>query len=404
MAAVQYEASYEGPEHIFAIALDSGEILKIEPDEDVATAEQTTRGWEVGLKSGEDTIRIVASKKKDGKVKIRNKPTKTTEIKGRNRERKTKSVIEPENRRLAVGGTKTTLVLRAIDAIGVSTSASESVLSDEVFGTGEDPVNLKSQYEACSYNQVTFEAATSSTQSGTLTTPGVYTVNIENTVSGSERGSIESAMVAEGNNMLGKMHSQYDSQYDHVMLCIPPGTNGGWIGYGYYNWYLTVFNDNWCKYVSIQMHELGHNFDLAHSGENGEQYDDASGMMGYSYDDDDIPLMCFNAAKNFQLGWYTNGHKELQGAAKIWSGKLFGIVDYKGPDYVYPANEAIIIRSHGSPDDYYVSFNRGAEFNSGTLEGRDQVLVHKRATGVSREKSWLVAKLSESQKHIIPGM
>ena len=38
------------------------------------------------------------------------------------------------------------------------------------------------------------------------------------------------------------------------MLCIPPGTKEGWIGYAYFNWDLSVYNDNWCLYPSIQMH------------------------------------------------------------------------------------------------------------------------------------------------------
>ena len=66
-----------------------------------------------------------------------------------------------------------------------------------------------------------------------------------------------------------------------VGQCIPPGTSGGWIAYAYINHWLSVYNDRWCEYPSGQMHELGHNLNLAHSGE-GATYDDQSGMMGYS--------------------------------------------------------------------------------------------------------------------------
>lgn len=41
---------------------------------------------------------------------------------------------------------------------------------------------------------------------------------------------------------------------------------------------------------------------LKHSGEGSDEYDDKSGMMGYSYSGDDIPVMCFNNAKNWQIG------------------------------------------------------------------------------------------------------
>lgn len=52
------------------------------------------------------------------------------------------------------------------------------------------------------------------------------------------------------------------------------------------------------------MHEIGHNLNLAHSNENGATYNDQTGMMGYSYGSSDTPVMCFNAAKHYQLGWY----------------------------------------------------------------------------------------------------
>jgi len=42
---------------------------------------------------------------------------------------------------------------------------------------------------------------------------------------------------------------------------------------------------------SVQMHEIGHNLNFAHSGEGTEVYGDQSGMMGYSYSDDEGPVM-----------------------------------------------------------------------------------------------------------------
>jgi len=37
---------------------------------------------------------------------------------------------------------------------------------------------------------------------------------------------------------------------------------GAWIAYAYVNSWLTVYNNNYCNYVSAQMHELGHNLNL----------------------------------------------------------------------------------------------------------------------------------------------
>ena len=48
--------------------------------------------------------------------------------------------------------------------------------------------------------------------------------------------------------------------------------------------------------------------DLRHSGETpcptpaSCEYADKTGMMGFSYAADDFPAMCFNNAKNWQIG------------------------------------------------------------------------------------------------------
>jgi hypothetical protein len=61
------------------------------------------------------------------------------------------------------------------------------------------------------------------------------------------------------------------------------------------------------------MHNIGHNLNLAHSGERYfygcygcRQRADQSGMMGKVSNKESSPRMCFNAAKNYQLGWYSD--------------------------------------------------------------------------------------------------
>ena len=50
---------------------------------------------------------------------------------------------------------------------------------------------------------------------------------------------------------------------------------------------------------------------LGHSNEQGIQADDETDYMGYSYPDYQEPLMCFNPAKSYQLGWYTNQQQSI---------------------------------------------------------------------------------------------
>jgi hypothetical protein len=153
------------------------------------------------------------------------------------------------NRRLRTG-TKRVLVLRAV-ASDKFTTASEVELSDDIFGTSGDVINLKTQYRSCSDNQLIFEPLTTNSLVGT---DGVYTVNIPSTVvTGAADGDIVTAMVDKATADLGSL----TTLVDYVMVCVPPGTSGGWIAYAYINYWLSVFNDNWCRYPSGQLHEIG---------------------------------------------------------------------------------------------------------------------------------------------------
>ena len=143
--------------------------------------------------------------------------------------------------------------------------------------------------------------------------------------------------------------------------------------------------------------EIGHNIGLAHSGEGSDSYGDRTGMMGYSYNYDDGPEMCFNAPKNWQLGWYPLG--ELEVVNQYFEGKIFGIADYGAfiNGDLNVSNDEIIMAKVINPaagEDWYVSFNRDTGINSGTVEGQDQVLVHKRPQGTGYAESSLMAKLS----------
>ena len=74
-------------------------------------------------------------------------------------------------------------------------------------------------------------------------------------------------------NILGDLKSD---RFDLNMFCFLPGT-GDWLAYAFVNSKLYFYNNKWCQYVSTQMHEVGHNLGLAHSGEAGEcNYSDQS--------------------------------------------------------------------------------------------------------------------------------
>jgi hypothetical protein len=151
------------------------------------------------------------------------------------------------NRRsLQAVGTRTVLVVRVI-APDAATTATMAQLSDDVFGTSGDPANLKSQYAACSYNQLVFNPAVAAG-----VTNGVREVSISQTVTNVADDVVRNAVTAA----IGGGKPSYA---DYVMYCLPSGTSGSWIAYAYVNSWMSVYNNQWCRYLSAQMHEVGHN-------------------------------------------------------------------------------------------------------------------------------------------------
>jgi len=301
--------------------------------------------------------------------------------------------------------TKKVLVLRA-NAPDASTTSTTSQISDKIFGTDGDSYNLKSHYAACSYNELLFEPF-SGDMNGETIVAGVGEVTLASNIVGVDRNVVKQSMLDAADEKYGDLSTKIaNDELDYVMLCLPPGTDGSWIAYAYVNSWLSVYNDYWCNSLSAQMHEVGHNLGLAHSGET-TTYDDKSGMMGYSYNQDEGPVMCFNAAKNFQLGWYNNGEETItplqaNTEKNFFDGRLIGIAEYDLIDTA--STDKAIVQITGYGNDYYVSFNSKKGINSGTQEGGNQVLVHSRSPGQGYSTSTLVAKLSSGQEYTIEGI
>ena len=121
-------------------------------------------------------------------------------------------------------------------------------------------------------------------------------------------------------------------------------------------------------------------------------------MMGYSYSEYNGPLMCFNGAKSWQLGWYKDKHVVFNVVDGSWSGKLVGHVHKKSA-----IDEKVILKLNTQSDtDYYVSFNCNADHNSGTVEGGNQVTIQRMGgEGNEYAASELVAKLNAGGEYVI---
>lgn len=122
-----------------------------------------------------------------------------------------------QNRKLATSDRKVLVV--HVTAQDSFPTVSASVLSDKVFGTDGDVVNLKSQFAACSYNKLNFEPAMHE-----LVTDGVYNVTIDQTVTGEYAITVQNYITQQLQVDFGV--DSIDGLFDHIMYVIPPGTLG----------------------------------------------------------------------------------------------------------------------------------------------------------------------------------
>jgi len=133
--------------------------------------------------------------------------------------RLTRKQVE-HRRRLSTTGTRSVLVVR-VNANDVTTSAPEEDLAREVFGI-IDPngvpatFNLVSAVAECSYNKLKLEPASDRGNDG------VYTVSINDNVVGQRNVDVRNVVLDKLRLDFGT--SDLNSLYDHVMVCMPPGT------------------------------------------------------------------------------------------------------------------------------------------------------------------------------------
>ena len=242
-------------------------------------------------------------------------------------------------------GNREYLVVRVTDVTGKVRPESPDQIGDDIFGTISDPVNLKSQAFDCSFEQLNIlpgyidpamEAA-----------PGVVEVTISVTLEGNSRGTIRNAVTTAVQNKLG---FNLPGRYSNVLYVLEKCYQDcGWAAYAYINSWNSVYQSGYYKQTGVLMHDLGHNWGLAHSGgldgqtytgtsfislchivfiaydlhvmvsrlvidsnrrwcfsfivlsvlsyRNKNETPDHTGLMGNPLYSDDVGKMCFNAAK-----------------------------------------------------------------------------------------------------------
>jgi len=298
-------------------------------------------------------------------------------------------------------GDKPILVVKVTDAGGLARPETPAQISDDIFGTYGDTANLKSQLEACSMGKLNIIPGDNNAgvdQSAYAAT-GVMDVTIPLNLPDptATNNAVMNAVTTEVQNRLGVT---LPGPYDQVIYVLERCYNScAWAAYAYFNSWISVYQMDYYKYVGVQVHELGHNFNLAHSGGlDGAVYTDHTGMMGNPLYSDDVGKMCFNAAKSWQIGWYDDRKQvvsPLSGGAN-WqqSVTMVGIADYLNDAVSHPV---VIKLETNTAQDYFVAFNRAIGVNADNVEADDMVtVVQTGGHGVYRSQSYLRAKLGPS--------
>lgn len=115
-------------------------------------------------------------------------------------------------------GKRNVLVFR-VTTNGLSPSITAEEISNAVFGTGDDTVNLSSQYLACSYNKLNFTYAVGAELNSFLVANGVIDINVANAATTFEaaNAAIAKAQSTVENGGMGLRMRDYN----HVLFQLP---------------------------------------------------------------------------------------------------------------------------------------------------------------------------------------
>ena len=125
---------------------------------------------------------------------------------------------------------------------------------------------------------------------------------------------------------------------------------------------------------------------------------------------DDIGKMCYNAAKNWQIGWYDDRKLELnpKDRSSTWGTivRLVGIANYDARLFPSVSSLPVVVKLETqTSNDYFIAFNRAFGINSENDEADDEVtIVQTGQNGLSYSQSWLKKTLKEGEEYVISGL
>ncbi|GFH44516.1 hypothetical protein CTEN210_00990 [Chaetoceros tenuissimus] len=280
----------------------------------------------------------------------------------------------PQRRKLAiVEGTKPILAVRVTDASNpVKVHPDNAALmSDNIFGTNGDPVNLKSQLSACSHGKLNVIPAPDANLGSAKAAAGTIEVTINVSLEGNSRATIRNAVTQA---VQAKLGYSLPGPFQQVMYMLQGCyVDCGWAAYAYINSWNSVYQGNYYFMTGVQVHELGHNFNLAHSG----------GLNGATYTDhtDDAKILI---------------NPVVEPSTTV---NLVGIADYD----IRAGRPVVVKLETGAANDYFIGFNRATRANSQNDEADNEVTIVQVDTnnGEGYSQSYLKAHLIQGESYTI---
>jgi len=188
--------------------------------------------------------------------------------------------------------------------------------------------------------------------------------------------------------------SYYRSLADFIMIIMPPCVNfEGAAAWGETPGQATWYTGPTASYPLVQVHELGHNFGHQHSGKGGVSYADPTCSMGNQGGWSDIGTkMCFNGAKTWFFGWFSEYHETVTLSSSSYTGTIIGASEMNWSDTIIVKVAAEAYYN----DDLYITFNSATGGNSGVTGNPNQVIITEQS-GERQISAWKAA-LSAGQQ------
>ena len=265
-------------------------------------------------------------------------------------------------------GNKTVLAIK-INAADTNTTSDADRISNKLFGTSGDSVNLKSQISECSMNQLNFLPFNGTTPNGEIILNGVGSVDLpfdlKNKFDKNQQRYINKIL-----NAIRQKYGNLKGDVDHLLLILPKRATKD-VAFAYLNWWISYYDDDHVLYPSVTMHEIAHNMGFDHSSYKGREYGDRTGVLGFG-NLRGGDKKCFNAVKSWDLGWYAEGHYIVDPFLNSFDGQIVGLANFDQREERYVILKIV---GHNDEKDYYVAFNRRDGMNEGSTQHKDRVII-----------------------------